>query len=240
MFPRSLSLVLALAVAVATIGLTACSPKPENSPVIRKKFAEVEEMKDDMEEIAKNLRRISGDLTVMKDEISNLRALAPDGSGGSELVRRLEALESRIDSGAASNRTVASTSNSSSSDSIAGAITRAERTPPPRAGASSDDSGAPRLALPAQSESQEKETEAPQPKRTVAQAPPRELTQPKPKPQPKRTVPRGKYHTMSSSDSLEALAQKNGISVAELRQANRLPAGARVPTGQRIFIPAKN
>jgi LysM repeat protein len=54
---------------------------------------------------------------------------------------------------------------------------------------------------------------------------------------PTSTANRGRYHTIETGDTLEKLAKDNNIAVDTLREANRLPAGARPLKGQRLFIP---
>ncbi|MDK2973580.1 MAG: LysM domain [Candidatus Sumerlaeota bacterium] len=220
MSARTTPLLTALLLTAATATFVGCSSKPENSPVIRKKFAEVESLKDEVAETNKMIRTLAGDITIMKDEVSNLRALAPDGKGGTELITRLDALERRL-----------------AEMEVQGTTMAAARVQPAgtKEVASASFNG---LAVPtAKAPETKKETAKPAPAKA---APKTTASAPKPaaKTVSKPAKPAGRYYTIQAGDSLEKIASSNGVSVASLRDANRLPAGARPLKGQRLYIPA--
>jgi LysM repeat protein len=51
--------------------------------------------------------------------------------------------------------------------------------------------------------------------------------------------PRGFYYKVAVGDTLQSIAQKNGVSSAEILKANGLPMDAQIRAGQNIFIPKK-
>jgi LysM repeat protein len=247
---RSLSPYLRVLPALAAaVALTACTAKPENSPVIRKKFAEMDEMKEQLAESTATMRQLNSSIRIIEDELSNLRALSPGAEGASEVVSRLEALERQISTIGENTVAVASSGSStrSSSTQTASANTSSGSTD-----RSAEEIRASRrfngLATPARAEAETAEATEPVRSRTESQvaaastssgstrsaaastsnaAPARQAS----------PASRGRYHTLQSGDTLEKLAASNNITVSELRSANRLPAGARPLTGQRIFIP---
>lgn len=89
-------LVVSTLVCSMALGIVACSGKPENSPVIRKKFAEMDAVQAEVAEATKTLKAIAGDMTMLKDQMSDIRALSPDPTGTIQAVKRLEELERRL------------------------------------------------------------------------------------------------------------------------------------------------
>lgn len=224
MSARPTPLLTALLLTAATATFVGCSSKPENSPVIRKKFAEVETLKEDVTETNKLIRTLAGDITIMKDEMSNLRALAPDGQGGTELITRLDAMERRL-----------------AEMEVQGTTLAAARVQPAgtKEVASATFNG---LAVPTAA-AEKTETAKPAPVAKAAAAPVKKTTttaaaKPVAKTVSKPATPAGRYYTIQAGDSLEKIASSNGVTVASLRDANRLPAGARPLKGQRLYIPA--
>lgn len=271
MSPRPLRLLAQAAVVTAVVvPLVACSAKPENSPVIRKKLAEVDDLKDQLEETMMLVRSMSGDLTIMKDEISNLRAFTPEGDDVSAVVNRLERLEGRLSEVEVSTTTMASAPAQRSSDTRSSDSSSANSSSSTeRSGSSS--SSAPRLAGTSDSGSSSSSREVASADSSSSQAAPAEArssstsassgasstprqstssssgsssAQTRPVSTGNRNqassppAPRGRYYRIESGDTLEKIAADNGISVADLREANRLPAGARPLPGQSLFIPA--
>ncbi|MBX3728297.1 MAG: LysM peptidoglycan-binding domain-containing protein [Candidatus Sumerlaeia bacterium] len=229
MSARALPVLTALLVTAATVTFTGCSSKPENSPVIRKKFAEVDGLKDEIAETNRLIRSLTGEVTIMKDEMSNLRALAPDGAGGSELAARLGALEKRLAEMESNGTTVASVqaaaNRSAAPKEVAATFNGLAVPERPAATATTGSVAAskPVASQPRATTSATTRAAAPAPKPAVSQP----------------SAPRGRYHTIQDGDTLEKIAASNNVSVAELRQANRLPEGARPLKGQRLFVPAK-
>lgn len=49
----------------------------------------------------------------------------------------------------------------------------------------------------------------------------------------------GSYHTVARGQTLQSVARIYSVSVGELASANRLPAGARLTPGTKLYIPSK-
>lgn len=224
---------LALAGALV-ISLTGCSGKPENSPVVQKKFAEIDEMKETVEDNAQILRTLTGELTIIKDDLAGLRAADPNSQAGQELMSRIDDLELRL--GAVGNGTetkiadlyndktpTANLQGLATTRTLAEATAEKKTSPPTRTSPSND------RIFPEGTELREKRTTTP-PKTTAAPAAPKPAA-------PKPAATRGRYYTLQSGESLESVAQQNNITVAELMKQNRLPSGATLLKGQRIYIP---
>jgi len=247
---------------IAAFGLVACSGKPENSPVIRKKFAEVDAMKEDLSSAVADLRAATGEITLLREQVSELRAFAPDGEGSTAVISRIDAIENRLaalTSSQSQARTVAQSSEGSSSSSApsgsgsgssgsasssfgglatpatgsssAATSTSADsfrRLTNPTTGTTSGSSSTPARS----------ETAAAAPRTTTPAQTGTGASVPSTQGQANRSqANRGRYHTIETGDTLEKLARDNNISVEALREANRLPAGARPLRGQRLFIP---
>ncbi len=50
---------------------------------------------------------------------------------------------------------------------------------------------------------------------------------------------KGFYYTIQSGDTLETIASKNGVTVQQLKDENRLTNGSKLLGGQQLFIPKK-
>jgi len=275
---RSRRTLYAPVLAMVAFALVACSGKPENSPVIRKKFAELDAMKEEFSIAVAELRAATGEMTVLRDQVSELRAMAPDGTGASVVLSRIEAIENRLTaltSTATQQRTVAAggTSDSATTTAPATTVAASSGVAPSFGGLATPPAEAPATTTPATTAA------APAATTTAAAAPAstgdsfRRMTNPTastpatattpttttPRPAAPRTqtaaatrptapaatgtgassptANRGRYHTIETGDTLEKLAKDNNTSVEALREANRLPAGARPLKGQRLFIP---
>jgi LysM repeat protein/predicted esterase len=51
-------------------------------------------------------------------------------------------------------------------------------------------------------------------------------------------IPAQRIHTVVNGQTLGAIAHRYGISVEELREANRIPSGVRLKIGQRLLVPS--
>lgn len=259
-------LVFSALVCSMALGIGACSGKPENSPVIRKKFAEMDAVQTDVAEATKTLKAIAGDMTVLKDQMSEIRALSPDPSGTIQAVKRLEELERRLANldGAVSAAAMASASVPTTPTSTASAPAPAAATTvasvegpitPVADGAAAAlvSKSASVDARPSAADSLKNFNPTAKTTTTAAAAPKAEPAKPttvqtsvkKPEaPAAKATTtaaksssPRGKYYKVLAGDTLETIAKDNKVSVELIRSANKLPSGARPLQGQQLFIP---
>lgn len=246
---------LPLLAVVAVLAFAGCTGKPENSPYIRNKFAEFDDTKKNAERMNQELAAISGDLKVISDQITELRALAPDSTGTSEVIQRLNNLEKRIADMDGKSAPVLQTKNA---PAPAGGSTNPDSaTVSVVAGAADVPTVVTDLAAPAGVD-----TVAPPPAASteVAKATETKKVEPKKveskkvetkkggeamKPGAKKTDTKvvqtkgsaGKYYTVQAGDTVQSIAKAHGVSVDVLLKENRIPAGARVPKGQRLYIP---
>ncbi len=225
-------------VAASAIALVGCSAKPENSPKIQKKFAQVDELQATVDENAQFLRTLAGDMTIIKDQLVNLQSLNPESGSGKELITRLESIEQRISSMEKSGgeRLVAtlartSTTTANGVEPASGAGLATNRTVP------ATDRLIPvnQLSTRERVSAEKKEAASSIPAKPATTTPTTSASAAK----PAASASKGKYYTLQAGDTLYKIATENGISVADLERENRIPAGAKILKGQRIFIPAK-
>lgn len=245
-------------------GLTGCSANPENAPAIQKKFTQVDDMQDNLEQNNQLLRTITSDLAILKDQLSNMRAMDPNSEAGQDLLSRLEMIESQVGNiDADSERMISqlasgnptSGSNNSSYNGLAVPNTQESApaqnstpsTPPRNSGmdrlfppdhlntrsrtqnnTSSSNSSSAGTTSSNTNSSSSASTPAPSTTSTSSSSSSSASTS---------SASRGRYYTLKSGETLETVAQSNGITVEKLRQENRIPNGARVLKGQRIYIP---
>jgi LysM repeat protein len=249
---RTLPLMITGALAAAMV-LAGCSANPENSPKIRQKFAEVDTMKKEVEESTKLARAMSADMAIIKDQLSNLRAISPDENGVVEVLRRLDEMEARVARVEKSAAEPMIAMASSRPETPARVETKPADAAPARVTTPADFGG---LAVPAREVAPATTEVASAPKvEPKAQPKVETKTQPKAESKPAASKPaapqvrqastrpaapvvRGKYYVLQPGDTLEKIARENNVSVAALRSANSLPSGARPLKGQRLFIPA--
>lgn len=231
---RMRPLVLSMLLGTSSVMILAgCSGKPENSPVIRKKFAEVDKMQENLDSLIAEAALLNEQVRQLTEENKELRAFMPDVDG-MPVLEKVSTLESRLNKleGLAADRMVSqATSSTRSSSSSKGAAEAPKLEDSPLAGQAEKTVAAQQQTKPAEqaasspSDSFKKMTN--QPTRSAAPAQ-------KAKPAAKR----GAYHVIESGDSLESIAKKHGTSIDSIVKANRLPsAKIRLARGQRLYIP---
>lgn len=228
---RTRSLFLASSAIVLAAVLAGCTGKPENSPVIRKKFAELDSVNQKVDDVQVSVKALTTDIQLLSNQISEVRALNPDTAGGTDIIKRIESLESSIKSGGPVT-SIASTSSPTSkfaptaSDStkeistLDATLAKPAVTAEPTVTKVSNNIVAD-VAKKAVAETTKKETTKPVAKKTTPKAKP------------------GRYYPVKSGESIDSIAKANGVSVDAILKANKLPAGAKVPAGQSIYIPGK-
>lgn len=237
------SLSLLTVIGGAALMLSACSTRPENSPVVRKKFAEIEKNTQTVEEMSADITLLNDRIASLVQENEELRAFLPDIDGESAIdriaklearIRQLETLTSDDVFTAAADQRRSSGSSSSSQETAQASSTDADDdiVNKPLANAPKEQSAA-EVAM-------QQEATQQRPARNVSSF--REKTNPKPaaKPAESKPVRRGSWHTISSGESISEIAKKYDLTSAEIRKANNIPNGAKVPVGQRLFIPGSN
>jgi LysM repeat protein len=235
----------------AVVALTGCSGKPENSPVIRKKFAEYDKVAEANTTLTADVTRLNEEVTRLSQENSELRALVPSIDGES-VITKLSTLEARLSKveGVSGDRALArATSTTSSSAAPASTTTPAAPTldtaPLAVAPAPAATEGASVVAVQQQSTSSRpagfKELTNPVAKKStqvtkVSSTPEKKKVETKSAPAAP-AARRGAYHTFAAGETIDQVAAKYGTTAAAILQANRLPAGARIGTGQRLYVP---
>ncbi|MEO8376499.1 MAG: hypothetical protein ABI579_02425, partial [Candidatus Sumerlaeota bacterium] len=79
---RSLVAAVLMLGAASTMFMTGCSGKPENSPAIRKKFAEYDKTQKTVDEMSATVASLSEEVKRLSNENSELRMALPDGGKG--------------------------------------------------------------------------------------------------------------------------------------------------------------
>jgi LysM repeat protein len=245
---------LPLLAAAAVLAFAGCTGKPENSPYIRNKFAQLDETKKDTEQLRAQLAAISGDLNVLSEQIRELRALAPDSTGTSEVIQRLNSLEKRIAS--MDGKAAPATLRTNSAPAPAGGSTNPDSATTSRVAGASDvpkpvtelappagvdtRAGSSKPAEVAKAETKKTETKKAETRKAEtmnAAIKPGEKKASTTQATIVQTKSAGKYYTVQAGDTVQSIANAHGITVDVLLKENRIPAGARVPKGQRLYIP---
>ncbi|MEQ8820139.1 MAG: LysM peptidoglycan-binding domain-containing protein [Sumerlaeia bacterium] len=241
------TLVLALGVGL----LAGCSGKPENSPVIRRKFKEFDVVKEESKAAEQQIAQMSVEISILKDQVENLRALVPDAQGKVSAVSRIEKIEARL-AGVENDavRSITSTSARNAAPAPAEETVQTSTRNPLIDSPKTVEVPAVRrergLARPEKAEEKESApapatrtapSESSKPSQTVAQASIRTSAAPA---APKKAASRGSYYELKPGDTLESIAKANGLTVDAIKKENRLPSGARLLAGQRLYLPPRN
>ncbi len=240
---RARARVLAPVTVATALCFVACTAKPENSPVIRKKFAEMDTMNQKVSEMRTTLDSVSADLRILNEQIAEVRALNPDTANGTDIIKRIEALERRS---ASSQPTLATNPSAApvhkpGADAANGATALASAEPStlnaklavpaePAVKKVSNDivSTAPAAAKAGVAKETKEAKKAPEPAKAKAEP-------------ARKAAPRsaGRYYRVQPGDTLESIAPKNGIPADAIRSSNKLPSGSSVPAGQNLYLPGK-
>lgn len=236
--------------------LAGCSGKPENSPVIRKKFAEMEVMKETVDQMTTDVKILNDEIARLREENSELRAFLPnvDGTSAIEKISRLENRLREMEQGAgassgsqaprASERPSPSQRADTASEvaleerSIAGAnrevVAAQQQSSAPRPAQSRQES-------PSQSfrdMTNRSSTQSSSPAQSTVRTPSSSTPAPAASSSAAPSRARGSYHTIAAGETLESVARQHNVTPERLRAAIGLPQGAVLRPGQRIFIPA--
>lgn len=225
---RSVAGVALLGVSLAFV-LSGCSSRPENSPVVRKKFQELADAQTQLSDMGVQMKQLGAEMSAIRKDLGDMKAVSGMGEGLTKLQDfdgRLSSIEKELSklSQAVVGGQIASTSASApapAANTVASAPAAPAAAAPP----------APAPAKPAVVASAPKAEKAPSSKGSGASAPVRKASNPEP------AKPRGAYYVIQSGDSADTIAKKHGISVEKLLRANRLPANATIFPGQRIYVP---
>lgn len=230
--------------------LAGCSGKPENSPAIRKKFAEVDKMQENMDNLVAETAMLSEQVRRLTEENSELRAFLPDvdGTPAIEKISTLESRLNKLESLTADKLVASATQRTSTSQNTTPAPTIQKTTTTESedletaslAGAPPQEKVAAQREAPTEQAAEKKTVSPPKPSSSFKEktnpntsSETTKKTETKSKPAPVR----GKYYTIQVGESIQDIATKHNTTVDAIMKANRLPAGARLARGQRLFIP---
>jgi len=235
-------------VTATTLTLAACSGRPENSPAIRKKFAEVDTLKESIDKLTAQVELVGADVRRLSEENGELRAFIPTDGSGTPALDKLTTLESRLNQleGLTAGKVLANTTTKKAPAAGAPEVAAA----PAKTGdlATAPIAGAPAPVAAAPAQASKKAVVANQqevkPAKEVAQKSTtkpgfKQMTSTKPAAPAAAPASRGTYHVIEPGDTVQTIAAKNNITADQLLEANRLPAGVRLAKGQRLFVPAK-
>jgi LysM repeat protein len=247
-----------LAIAASVLVFAACTGKPENSPVLRKKLAELDKLTENSELLAADVKRLNGEIERLTTENSELRALVPGGdlSAASQKLSTIEARLNKIEGIAADKVLAAATpatkisaaTETASTTQVASSSTTTILEEAPLATSTLPsvlpvNSAAAGTATTASKKADKPVVAAQQEaKSTVAKTEKKvEKKSAEKKPVEKKSADkkatRGAYHTIAVGETIDAVATKYGVKADDIRRANGLPAGARLAAGQRLFVP---
>ncbi|MCC6547199.1 LysM peptidoglycan-binding domain-containing protein [Candidatus Sumerlaeota bacterium] len=255
---RSLAAVVLLLASSSTLFMTGCSGKPENSPGIRKKFAEYDKSQKSVEEMSVTVASLSEEVKRLSNENSELRALMPEVDG-QNAVSKLTTMEERLtklEGGAipvqtASVAPVATTDQAAApvpapvaaegskaleDQPLAGSVQQAatEKAAPVTAPEKQDAPAAPKEVK----QAKETKKSASSEKKMVASSFKDKTATSKPAVIKTSSSAKGKYHEIAAGETADSIAAKYNISRDELMKMNGMPAGAKLAKGQRLFVPA--
>lgn len=211
--------------------LTGCSSRPENSPVVRKKFKELADVQTQVGDMSVQMKQISAEMAAIRKDIGDVKSL----SGGGEAVSKIEEIAGRLTSledemaklngGTSVNKARQVSSAPGAAPSVESASASADQPAAPKASASAEAKESASKPAPVRKPASSASAKHLPPVRQVSNSAP-----------PK---PRGTYYTIQSGDTTESIAKHFNVSPASILSANRLPSGATIFPGQRIYVPAK-
>jgi LysM repeat protein len=248
---------MSLVIGGSTLALLAgCSGKPENSPVVRKKFAEVEENTKTVQQLSSDVAILNEQVRRLVEENSELRAFLPDVDGQSA-VSKLSTMEGRIKQLESMAADGVLTKMTTSSDMASAPAASAPSVTTGQVAKAMDLESAPLASDKPVVALQQQVTKQEAPKPVANSFKEKTAAKPAPAPAPVKTEKaktetkaaastassstrsRGSYHVIESNETVAQIATKYGMTADEILKANRIPAGARLAKGQRLFIPAK-
>jgi len=208
--PRKTLLLVPVALAATLAGFGCGGTRPQNDPYLQKKFEGIEKQ---LEAVEKTSRSVS----ILEQEMEHV-ASKLDGEmglmGGSLSPEQQDALTKL----AASVQTIEALR--ADLDAAKAKIADLER------------SGGSRSSSPVSSSpSSSVRAESANVGRAVAPA------NTKPAASTKSSKKGGFYYRVQTGETLNGVAQRHGVSAGSLAQANRLPEGAKLGVGQRLWIP---
>ncbi len=247
---RTRSVLAALLISASSVAiLSSCSGKPENSPAIRKKFAEMKELQDTVVTMNTEVSALRAEINRLNEENSELRAFMPtiDGESATNKISTLEARlkelegiarDSVVGQAAApsvpSNKETASAPAPANKSNDLASATLAGSKKETKSATTSDKTVAVQQQATKPVQQSFKTMTAGSAKPPIQKTTTTTTT----KKAASTTTSRGSYHQIKAGETVQSIAQQYNLPVNKLLQANRLPKGVRLANGQSLFIPA--
>lgn len=238
--------------------LAGCSGKPENSPVIRQKFAAYDKMTESVDKLSNEVATLNDQVRRLADENAELRLQLPapgatnakattTGPNASATPTKPNLGAPAAGSPATGNASATKPNVELEKAGLAGAAPAAANVPLENAPAvliQQQVAEAPRTAADNFKKMTAVKKDSAAPKAVALATTKKEATRPATKADAPKTANvtksrGGSYHTIAAGETVDQIASKSGITATALLQANRIPKGARLAPGQRLFIPAK-
>lgn len=206
-----------------------CSGRPENSPVVRKKFQELAEVQTQMGDVAIQVKQMAAEMAAVRTDMVAVKAL----NGGGEAVAKIDQIDSRISSieQEITKMREALTADAKSRQ-VASSATRSSVAEPSTESKPSSSAASAPASAPSRTESRPSVASVSRPSASSS-VPARQVAN------TARPKPRGTYYTIQNGDTPENIASKHGVALDQLLQANRLPKDATIFPGQKLYVPAR-
>lgn len=208
-----------------------CSGRPENSPVVRKKFQELAEVQTQMGDVAIQVKQMAAEMAAVRTDMVAVKAL----NGGGEAVAKIDQIDSRISSieQEITKMREALTADAKSRQ-VASSGTRPNVAEPTSESRPTGATSGASASAPSRVESRASVASAPKTSASASSSVPvRQVTN------TATSKPRGTYYTIQAGDTPENIASKHGVGLEQLLQANRLPKDATIFPGQKLYVPAR-
>lgn len=223
MLPRRVFVVpILLSACVLTFGAGCAGQRPENSPYIKSKFAELDEQLKDFAKLKRDITLLQDDIKYFAEELGNVRTvgggLAPDQA---DALVKLTARAGDFDKVQAD---------------LAAAHKRIEELEKSLGAVRAASSARPASTTPVRSVTPASNTAA-TPARIAATGSNAAGSGAAVSTPTQRTRAGGFYYQVKASDTLTSVARAHNIAIRDLARANNLPENAMLGVGQRLWVP---
>lgn len=206
----------------ALLMLSACQVDPEKSPAFAQMQEKLKKLDDDQKKLQHGVEAVSFEMDELGNTVKALKKATPQAGASPELAAALDRIAKLEDKVKALSEPAPKKAAAPSGDEAPAA----DGGKP--AAKSAHETAAPK----ASSSKSAKSTAKPAAKTGAASASENAGTS-------SETPRKGFYYQVKPGDSLQSVAEANGISTADLSKANHLPASAALYPGQPIYIPGK-
>jgi len=210
----------------------ACRP-PADETALADLQQDIEEMRAEQNQIQATLKGTLDDFDAFKRKVETMLTTRPGGAAGSGATpQQVQQWETRLKSMEAQIRQLATAAPGRARPAATAEPTGVEIPPLIEAGVTERSSStAPSGRVTgADAGKIQPLTRTPAAKQGKAAATPRPRTEDR--------APVGEYYVAREGDTFESIASRYGISAQQIREANRIPAGGSLRTGQQYWVPA--